>query len=90
MRVRYIGPDCAILAGTYILHGEEREVSAAQLAAAQLDHPHGFAVLDEPVPEVVQVPTPISLNEPAPPAGPALDPPAVPTVTAHRPATRRR
>ena len=59
LRVRYIGPGEAILAGTYIQSGEDREVSAAQLAAAQIDHPEGFVVLDEPAV--------LNLNEPAPP-----------------------
>lgn len=63
MRVRYIGPECAILAGTYILEGETRDVTLSQLAAAQRDHPNDFVVLDEPAPDA-----PISLNEPAPPA----------------------
>lgn len=44
--VRYIGPEAAILAGTYILHGETRVVSAAQLAEAQLHHPDGFVIED--------------------------------------------
>ena len=63
LRVRYIGPGEAILAGTYIQSGEDREVSAAQLAAAQIDHPEGFVVLDEP-PAPTEA---LSLNEPAPP-----------------------
>lgn len=48
MRVRYIGPGEAILAGAYLQHGEWREVTPAQLIAAQIDHPDGFVILDAP------------------------------------------
>lgn len=63
MRVQYIGPGEAILAGQYIQSGEVRDVSAPQLAAAQIDHPTGFMVLDAPTP--------------APPAADATTPPVV-------------
>lgn len=43
--VRYIGPDAAILAGSYLYEGETRDVTPAQLAVAQRDHPQGFVIV---------------------------------------------
>lgn len=45
--VRYIGPDAAILAGSYIYHGETRLVAPAQLAEAQIFHPDSFAIVED-------------------------------------------
>ena len=79
MRVQYIGPDEAILAGTYILEGEVRDVTPSQLAAAQRDHPHGFVVLDEP-----------PADEPPTDEPPADEPPAPSRPAQPQPTHRRR
>ena len=84
MRVQYIGPDEAILAGTYILEGEVRDVTPSQLAAAQRDHPHGFVVLDEPPTDEPPTGEPPAGEPPAAPPPPAPSRPAQPQPTHRR------
>lgn len=102
LTVRYIGPDAAILAGTYILSGETRPVMPAQVAEAEINHPGAFEVvdgtwpampiqLDEPALEQVpSEPEPTNLDEPATPEPTNLDEPAPAAREAQRPAAVRR
>lgn len=75
MRVRYIGPGEAVLAGAYLQHGEWREVTPAQLIAAQIDHPDGFVILDAPADAPA---SPAPLPTPLPTADAAASPAPLP------------
>lgn len=98
--VRYTGPEAAILAGTYILHGETRRVTPAQLADAQAHHPDGFVVVDgalvaPPIVVVVQADDRASavldqVVATLPPDPPTLPSAPVPARPQPRAAKRRR
>lgn len=71
LTVKYIGPDAAVLAGSYIYSGETRQVSRGQFLIAQANHPEGFEILEGELPqaEVEQLPAPV------PPIDPNADQP---------------
>jgi hypothetical protein len=53
LTVRYIGPDAAILGGSYIYTDETRTVSAGQLLAALEHHPEAhFEIVSDALPQV--------------------------------------
>lgn len=72
VKVKYVGPHMAILAGRAIFQGESREVSLGQLEAARRHHPHGFVIVggeekpqavEESEPEISASPAAVKLAE---------------------------
>ena len=45
VEVKFIGPERAILGGSYILHNESRRTSRAIVASAEKRHPGEFVIL---------------------------------------------